>query len=111
MTITANVLSKLHTKVLLNALQSARRTQSHLATIIDRIVEERGLAHVEQPTEGLAPVEAIDLGDCWGEPCTVTIAELKAELAKRPHVPNKQEAKAIRQAKAQANKNKGRRAK
>lgn len=28
------------------------------------------------------------------------VAALKAELAKRPHVPNKQEARAIRQAKA-----------
>jgi hypothetical protein len=34
--------------------------------------------------------------------CIVTLAEIKAELATRPHVPNKQEAKVIRQERAKA---------
>ena len=37
--------------------------------------------------------------------CIVTLAEIKAELATRPHVPNKHEAKAIRQEQAQAQRN------
>ena len=34
----------------------------------------------------------------------VTMSQVKAELATRPHVPNKKEARAIRQAKAKAKK-------
>ncbi|HET8688688.1 MAG TPA: hypothetical protein VFM18_18895 [Methanosarcina sp.] len=33
-------------------------------------------------------------------PCVVTISQVKAELATREHVPNKHEARKIRQAKA-----------
>lgn len=39
----------------------------------------------------------------------VTVAELKAELSTREHVPNKQESKALRKAKQQRNRQKGRR--
>lgn len=37
--------------------------------------------------------------------CYVSIEQIKAELATREHVPNKQEAKIIRQRKAQESKN------
>lgn len=40
---------------------------------------------------------------------TVTIAQLKAELARRPHVPNKREARKVRRQKAEQGKDKGRR--
>ncbi len=41
--------------------------------------------------------------------CDVTIADLKAELSTRPHVPNKIESRELRKAKNKANRGKGRR--
>jgi hypothetical protein len=43
--------------------------------------------------------------DCSGGTTFVTLAQVKAELATRPHVPNKAEAKVIRQQKAKAKQN------
>lgn len=67
-------LSKKHTKVLLQWLASARRCGG-----------------------------SFDVCDNGGMPDTsVSIEQLKEELAKREHVPNKIEAKKIRQQKAKA---------
>lgn len=51
---------------------------------------------------------AMDLSDNH-EGNYVTVDEIKGILATREHIPNKQEAKVARQAKAKAQKNKGRR--
>lgn len=44
---------------------------------------------------GCDPINDYSGGGCW-----VTLEQVKAELATRPHIPNKKEAKAIRQARA-----------
>jgi len=61
--------------------------------------------HPAQGTEKQAAEEDYAYLDVIGDGnsgCVVTLAEIKAELATRPHVPNKQEAKVIRQERAKA---------
>lgn len=109
--ITAASLPRLHTKVLLRALR--------LCCIDDKQLEAWSQhAHDTNAPEPPLPkkelyvnkcVDAWSLGFEYNMGSTVTMDELKKELAKRPHVPNKQESKAIRKEKALAGRNKGRR--
>ena len=112
MTVTAKRLPKLHTKVLLKALQSTRAFSSNIDRIIESVCVERGLNVVEQPSQDELDkktiVDGFLIGGFYPEESTVTVAQLKAELAKREHVPNKQESIALRKAKQQRNRQKGR---
>jgi hypothetical protein len=111
--ITKDTLAKLHTRVLLKALRLSCASEQQLW----KINEDRaaiGLPALEafaskERYYQQAFVEPRALGLEEGTRIDVTIAELKAELATRPHVPNKQESKAIRKAKALDNRNRGRR--
>lgn len=78
-------LKKRHTKELLN--------------IRDMIYRVSGYNRYDIPEDevGCDPINDYSGGGCW-----VTLAQVKAELATRPHVPNKAEAKAIRQERAKA---------
>jgi hypothetical protein len=64
--------------------------------------------HPAQGTENQAAEEDYAILDVMGDHsgCVVTLAQIKAELATRPHVPNKAEAKVIRQERAKAGRNK-----
>jgi|ERR1039457_2895310 hypothetical protein len=119
--ITAAILKNIHTKVLLKALRSTRAHQSHTNKIIaqeafddewrdatDDDVEARGTPFLNlKDTESI--VDAYLLGYVYDDhtPSSITVAQLKSELATREHVPNKLEAKEIRKKKALAGKNKG----
>jgi hypothetical protein len=76
-------LKKRHTKELLN--------------IRDMIYRVSGYNYYDV-TDG--EVGCDPLSDCSGGRCWVTLEQVKAELATRPHVPNKAEAKVIRQQRA-----------
>jgi hypothetical protein len=103
-------LKKIHTKVLLNALRSARANEDNQEKIVNNIISirgytigfyQRGCDRVKlhkRPDEDII----IDIDHSGGK---VSVAELKAELAMREHVPNKIEAKKIRQDKAHAKRN------
>ena len=105
--ITVDTLPNLHTKVLLNALKFVRSRNSCEGRIIDYIRNtrpfgERFTGPVTQEeydawVQNVSMiVDALYLGGKFNEESTVTICELKAELAKRPHVPNKQESRILR---------------
>lgn len=81
-------LKKRHTKELLN--------------IRDMIYRVSGYNHydVTDGEVGCDPINDYSGGRCW-----VSLEQVKAELATRPHIPNKTEAKAIRQAQAKAQRN------
>jgi hypothetical protein len=71
-----------------------------ILAIRDAIYRVSGINRYDIP-ETEAGYDPFDSGGrCW-----VTLAEVKAELALRPHVPNKAEAKVIRQEKAKAKRN------
>lgn len=112
MTITAENLKSLHTKVLLKALRRSGIDDTQLVRLRS---DTRTLGLPEDPTlrskESLyerSLVHAWDLGFDKYTQSEVTVAQLKAELATRPHIPNKIESKALRKAKAQSNRQKGR---
>jgi hypothetical protein len=89
-------LAKLHTRQLLTLLADARAfgPAGHVyRNLPDKIRRaNRTWDHTGHADDFLGK-------PCPGTEC-FTIAELKAELAKRPHVPNKVEARKIRQEKA-----------
>jgi ssDNA-binding Zn-finger/Zn-ribbon topoisomerase 1 len=109
-TVTKVDLAKFHTKQLLNVMRMHHRNNAQL----DRYAQENyggdsdiaaGFGEKIHDRESLYEVRTID-PVCFGLPENdkthepVTIAQLKAELATREHVPNKKEAKMIRQDKA-----------
>jgi hypothetical protein len=113
MTITRDDLKRLHTRQLLNALRDVRTQISQANHSFRQMDEQRPittfLSEVEVCTDENSVVEAYLLGRTHDEGSEVTVVDLKAELATREHVPNKQEAKEIRRKKAQANRGQGRR--
>jgi hypothetical protein len=115
MTLTAEMLPKFHTRQLLIALRKCCVSDAGIQNVFERDYDgdpeyaktwgfERDKSKIY--AKEIVPPRALGYDDYCGS--TITVADLKAELAKRPHVPNKQESKALRQAKAQAGKNKGR---
>ena len=86
-------LADLHTRQLLTLLNDARAFGP--AGHVWRDCWE-GVRRANRPQDHTGHVHGMSCveGSCY------TIDEIKAELAKRPHVPNKREAKAIRQEKA-----------
>ena len=111
--ITSRSLPQLHTKVLLRALRMTRARNSSETMLVDSICTARGVK-VSDVTESMMSdhariVAAWLLGGVYGETeSTVTIKQLKAELAKREHVPNKLESIALRKAKQLRGSQKGR---
>lgn len=107
-----DVLKTLHTKQLLKVLQSMR---VNTWTLDERIGDMLGIDPKELTCEQINTYHLIVPSWLLGVPreerilSNVTCDDVRAELAKRPHVPNKQESKALRKAKALAGKNKGRR--
>lgn len=111
-TITADLLTSLPTKLLLHALRMSciddatvdRINSSHDAAGIERNDDYSSKARVYETHH--VPARAFGFDD--NVDCRVTIAELKFELSKRPHVPNKQEGQALRRAKNLRGRQKGR---
>jgi hypothetical protein len=108
-------LKKIHTKVLLNALRSARAHEDNQERIVNEIMFNRGYKISWNEKKGrdwikltLRPDKDIIvelMNDRYIGESAITVADLKAELDTREHIPNKIEAKAIRQEKARAKKN------
>jgi hypothetical protein len=109
-------LKKLHTKQLFNAMRKCCVSQEQLDYNFD--VECDGSMDPEYAKscgattnkdeyykKFVAPPEAFGYDPREGWTSEVTIADLKAELSIREHVPNKIEAKEIRRAKARAKRN------
>jgi hypothetical protein len=109
-TVTAAILPKLHTRLLLKALRMTRARGSHMAGIIEDIT---GTPYPDQDEvqeeDTVTTVDADLIGGHWEELSEVTIAQLKEELAKREHIPNKPEARQIRQERAAQGRQRGRR--
>lgn len=112
-TYTSKVLGQLPTALLLMALRMTRAHVSRANKLIDEVHAMRGLPVIpsdKAEDDDSILVEAWLLGGSFHcDNSVVTVNQLKAELAKRPHVPNKQESKAIRKAKQENNRRKGRR--
>lgn len=85
-------LTQVHTKQLLNGLRSFRAAESRAQEMGWYDEVRTGPSHVSKEFLGFKSTDKVI------EP---TLAEVKAELATREHVPNKQEAKKIRQERAQ----------
>lgn len=109
MKFTEAILPSLHTRQLLKALRMTRAFVSRLHGTLDRILEMRDL-----PPADRGPVDQ-DIVDAWllggefySDTSEITVAQLKAELAKREHVPNKQESIELRKAKNLRGRQKGR---
>lgn len=110
------MLKDMKTRHLLKALRKSCVTQEQLdawyATVKSELPE---LSEEMKPTINKAdyerstrvPARAFGYEDYVG--CDVTIADLKAELSTREHVPNKIEAKVLRREKNKKNRGKGRR--
>src|SRR5579885_154067 len=112
MTVTVADLKRMHTRALLKALRLSCTSDEQVQQVNDDRMAANmwplddytskdayyGLAYVPAPALGLDDSARVD----------VTIAQLKAELATRGHVPNKQESKALRKAKQLRNRQKGR---
>lgn len=108
MTTTASVLPHLHTRQLLEALRMTRAIESRTAKLLDDPLEMRGLDAAEDTSsDDRTIVSGWWLGSNHDD-STVTVAQLKAELSKREHVPNKQESIEQRKAKQQRNRRLGR---
>lgn len=123
MTITKESLKSYHTKQLLSALRKCCVNQQQLDEWYGPIPEYNDIENVrvreallqmredfgkyrDKPTyeqTRIVDAHCFGLDDCVGS--TITIAELKQELATREHVLNKIEAKELRRAKARAKKN------
>jgi hypothetical protein len=117
MIIVAEDMKRLHTRVLLKALRMTRMRNSSEFQLLESIRVARGIPFrdlesitEEMMTDHARVVEAYLLGGIYGQTeSAVTVEQLKAELATREHIPNKQESIALRKAKQQAGRNKGRR--
>lgn len=94
MIITASHLEKLHTKVLLRAL---------------RLTRDVPYWWYEERKTDLDVVSPFLIGGSYMDESTVTVSQLKDELAKRPHVPNKQEGRLARRKRAKQGRQRGRR--
>ena len=91
-------LKRIHTKVLLNALDSSRRARSLPDWDGEEVIADDKFI-----------IDVLNLSANGYEECTVTIADLKEELSHRPHVPNKVESITSRKARKLASKRPGRR--
>lgn len=120
MTITADVLPRFHTKQLLNALRRSGVAQSQLNEWFTVMYDE-DLEYARRMHPGFSnnkekyyehsrvPASALGYPDPDYIYSEITVAQLKAELAKRPHVLNKPEGKAARRAAAKMGRSRGRR--
>ena len=109
MTYTEAILPSLKTRQLLNALRKTRAFASRLHGTLDRILEMRDLPPADRGDVDQGIVDAWLLGgEFYSDTSEITVAQLKAELAKREHVPNKQESIELRKAKNLRGRQKGR---
>lgn len=112
MSITASDLRRFDTRVLLHALRMSCASDQQLKKIND-----------DRATFGLPPIDSFTSKEKYYEqayvesrafgyddyfPVEITIAQLKAELSLRGHIPNKQESIVLRKAKQLRNSQKGR---
>lgn len=110
MKFTEAILPTLNTRHLLKALRMTRAFDSRLHGTIDRILEMRDMPPAERVDDDKnIIVDAWLLGGLFhGDTSEITVAQLKVELAKREHVPNKQESIELRKAKNLRGRQKGR---
>lgn len=113
MTITVDILPKLHTRFLLRILRKSCVTEQQLQKINDDR-EKLGLMPIEnffskERYYETACVEPRAMGYEDYVSVHITIKQLKDELAKRKHVPNKQEGSAQRKEKARQGSRRGKR--
>jgi hypothetical protein len=109
------ILKSLHTKQLLKALRKSCVAQEQLdARYFEFHDGDPDVARMHNVEPGSYNKDAYYKNHAVAATCfgyddyigsTITVADLKAELAIREHVPNKIEAKKIRQEKAKARKN------
>ena len=105
MVLTAADLPNLSTRLLLKGLRLFRVDESRFGNIIHEITGEEH--KVNDEGEVIVPAWCLG-GDFYTGQSTVTLAQLKTELATRPHVPNIPEGRAKRQAAAKMGRSKGR---
>lgn len=101
-------LKQLHVRVLLKALRLVRAQQHGMRKIFEHVFNVRAAREMTIPTPATTLVPACFLGSVYEEESSVTIEQLKAELATRPHVPNKVEAKFHRRKAAKTARRRGR---
>jgi len=111
--ITAADLAGLHTKVLLRALRQTTARNSSQHHLIERICDTCGIRPSDVTQEMVvAHRQVVDddlLGGTYGAgTSTVTVEQLRAELARRLHVPNKQESRILRREKNERGRGRGR---
>lgn len=102
-------LPRLHTRQLLLAFRSARAQQHNMLQILREVLAVRGIRDLADGSWLNSTVTADLLGGTYEEHSTVTVGQLKAELSSRPHVPNKQESRLLRQRAARMGRTKGKR--
>lgn len=102
-------LPKLHTRQLLLAFRSVRAQQHNMLAILREVLAVRGTHDLADVSWLGSTVPAHLLGGTYEEHTTVTVGQLKAELSRRPHVPNKQESRLQRQRAARAGRSRGKR--
>lgn len=113
MPLTPDDLPRFHTKHLLSALRKSCATDDQVCQVnIDRAKHSLPpLSHFasKEAYYEQAQVYSRAFGYDDNVGCTITIKQLKDELAKRPHVPNKHESREKRRARTKTGKPRGRR--
>lgn len=102
-------LPALHTRRLLKAFRVVRAQQHSMLRILHEVLASRGVHDMADPGWLGSTVPAYLLGGTYEELSTVTVGQLKAELAGRPHVPNKQESRELRRRRALKGSSRGKR--
>lgn len=102
-------LPRLHTRRLLFAFRSVRAQQHNMLHILCEVLAARDIHDLADSSWLDSTVPAHLLGGTYEEHTTVTVGQLKAELSKRPHVPNKRESRLQRQRSARTGRSRGKR--
>lgn len=100
-------LARMPTRQLLLAFRLVRAQQHNMLQILREVLAVRGVHDLTDPGWMDSTVPADLLGGTYEEDSTVTVGQLKAELSRRPHVPNKQESKLQRQRAARLDRTRG----
>ncbi len=90
-------LPRLHTRQLLRALRTVRAQQHNMLRILKEVLAARNITDLSDASWLESMVPAYLLGGTYEEHTTVTVGQLKDELSRRPHVPNKREGRRLRQ--------------
>lgn len=100
-------LPRLNTRQLLHAFRSVRAQQHDMLRILKEVLATRNVTDLSDASWLESAVPAYLLGGTYEEHTTVTVGQLKDELSRRPHVPNKQEARRVRQRMALVGRSRG----